>query len=378
MGQHALLSPSASQRWLNCTAAPLLEAKEPDKETDFTREGTLAHAMCAKHIKEFYGLPLGDEPDEIEELSPKYYAPEMDEHVGTYTTYVCECYERAKKATKDAKLFIETRLDLTAFIPDAFGTADAIIITDGVMEVIDFKYGKGVKVEAEGNTQMRIYALGAYELFSWIYDIRAVRMTIIQPRLGNFTAEEMPADDLKAWGKYVLRPRASEAVSGRGVQKPGAWCKFCKIAGKCKALAATCASLAERGTLSPDELGKDILPMLPVVKSWVTRAEDEALKMALSGETITGYKLVEGRSNRIITDPEKVVDALRENGFGDEVIYKPKELCTLTGLEAAVGRKKLGELIGKYIDKPQGKPTLAPLSDKRPAINPADDFDGID
>lgn len=379
---HALLSPSAAHRWINCTAAPRLEADVEDKGSEFAAEGTLAHAYCTQKLKAFLGLPTEDEAKEIAELNDRYHTGEMDEYTDTYKTIVLEKYNAARAKTKDALLLIETRLDFSEYVPDAFGTADAIIIADGTMEVIDFKYGKGVKVSAEDNPQMKIYALGAYEKFSFEYKIDRVRMTIIQPRIENFSEWELSVSELMAWTDSVLTPKAQQAYKGDGPQVPGDWCQFCKVKSSCRALTQKCIEAAKNHPdpklISPDELAADVLPMLATVKTWLAGVEDYALQQALSGVQLAGWKVVEGRSVRKITDQDGAALALNKAGYKTTEIYKPQELRTITDLEKLTGKKQFAAICGDFIEKPQGKPTLAPESDKRPAIDPlADDFKDV-
>ena len=379
---HALLSPSAAHRWINCTAAPRLEADVEDKGSEFAAEGTLAHAYCAQKLKAFLGLPTEDEAKEIAELNDRYHTGEMDEYTDTYKTIVLEKYNAARAKTKDALLLIETRLDFSEYVPDAFGTADAIIIADGTMEVIDFKYGKGVKVSAEDNPQMKIYALGAYEKFSFEYKIDRVRMTIIQPRIENFSEWELSVSELMEWTDSVLTPKAQQAYKGDGPQVPGDWCQFCKVKSNCRALTNQCISVAanhpDPKLISANELATDVLPILATVKTWLAGVEDYALQQALSGVQLAGWKVVEGRSVRKITDQDGAALALNKAGYKTTEIYKPQELRTITDLEKLTGKKQFAAICGDFIEKPQGKPTLAPESDKRPAIDPlADDFKDV-
>lgn len=380
MGAHALLSPSASHRWLHCTAAPRLEEGVEDKGSSFAMEGSLAHAVCAQKLKTFLGLSTAAEDKEIAELSLAVLLDgEMEENTDTYVTIVLEKYNAARALVKDAQLLIETRLSFSKYIPDAFGTADAIIIADGTMEVIDFKYGKGVKVSATENPQMMIYGLGAYDQFSFDYDIRDVRMTIVQPRIDNLSEYELSAEDLLGWATSTLKPKAKEAYSGEGKQKPGAWCQFCKVKSSCRALTELCTgAVKDPQLMTAEEIAKDVLPMLAAVKTWLSGVEEYALGQALAGVLFPGWKIVEGRSVRKITDTEGAAAELTKAGYLPEQIYKPTEMRTITELEKLVGKKQFGTIVGDFIEKPQGKPTLAPDSDKRKAIDPvADDFKDV-
>lgn len=380
MAGHALLSPSASHRWLHCTAAPRLEEGIKDEGSDYAAEGTLAHAYCAMKLKNFLGLPTDGEKEEIAALQEKYGTGEMAEYTDTYVTIVLEKYNAARAATPDAQLLVETRLDFSDYVPEAFGTADAIIIADGTMEVIDFKYGKGVKVSAVENPQMMIYALGAYARFAFEYRIDNLRATIVQPRIDNLSEYEITVEELTAWAANVLTPAAEKAYKGEGPQTPGAWCQFCKVKNQCRALASKCKEVVavDPKLITSEELAKDVLPMVPIVKTWISGVEDFALAQALNGVQLPGWKIVEGRSVRKITDTDSVAAVLTKNGYKQNDIFKPVEMRTITDLEKLVGKKQFAAMCGEWINKPQGKPTLAPEGDKRKAIDPiADDFKGI-
>lgn len=380
MSSHALLSPSASHRWLHCTAAPRLEEGIKDEGSDYAAEGTLAHAYCAMKLKEFLGLSTDGEKEEIAALQEKYGTGEMSEYTDTYATIVLEKFNAARAVTPDAQLLVETRLDFSDYVPEAFGTADAIIIADGTMEIIDFKYGKGVKVSAVENPQMMIYALGAYARFAFEYRIDNLRATIVQPRIDNLSEYEITVEELTSWASNVLTPAAEKAYKGEGPQTPGSWCQFCKVKNQCRALADKCkaAVAVDPKLITPEELAKDVLPMVPIVKTWISGVEEFALAQALSGVQLPGWKIVEGRSIRKITDTDSVADALTKSGYTQSDIYKPIEMRTITELEKLVGKKQFAALCGEWVNKPQGKPTLAQESDKRKAIDPiADDFKGI-
>lgn len=377
---HALLSPSAAHRWLHCTAAPRLEQYAPDTGSTFAEEGTLAHAYCAKKLKEVLGQATESEDREIAELAAAYHTGEMDEYTETYRTIVLEKWNEARAKTRDAQLLVEVKLDFGEWMPEAFGTADAVIIADDMMEVIDFKYGKGVKVDSEENPQMKIYALGAWQRFSFEYNIRRVRMTIVQPRIDNLSEWELSVTELLAWAKYELRPKAKEAFGPKGRQEPGEWCRFCKVKAVCRALAdQTFAAVEEHpdpATISPEDMAKVILPMLETVKTWLKGVEEYTLEQALQGVTYEGWKLVAGRSVRKITDQGAVIDALQAADYAEETYLKPRELKTITELEKLLGKKTFGALCGEWIDKPLGKPTLVPESDKRAPLS-GDDLAGM-
>lgn len=380
-GQHALLSPSAAHRWLHCTPAPRLEADAPDAPSAYAEEGTLAHAIGARKLKEFMKQPTDDERAEIEQLSERYYSGEMEEYTDTYASIVLEKLTAARTTTPDAELLVESRLDFGDFVPDAFGTADALIIADGLMEVVDLKYGKGVKVDAADNAQMMIYGLGAYLAHNYAYLIERLRLTIVQPRIDNISEFEISVADLLAWAESTLRPLAAKAFRGEGEQTPGDWCRFCKVKGNCRALAKQCADAVDAHTdvrlIDKATMERDILPRLEMMKSWLSSIEEYALAQALAGVEYTGYKLVEGRSIRRITDPDAVRRSLMGLGLSEADIMKPAELRGLSDLEKLVGKKQFAAACADYIIKPQGKPTLVVASDKRPVYNGGNDFDNF-
>lgn len=378
---HALLSPSSAMRWLNCTASPRLEAMFPEETSAFAEEGTLAHAYCARGLKKYIKQVTTGEDYEINSLK-QYHTGEMDEYTQEYIDTVTAQLEKARKKTKDAQLFVEVRLDFSKYIPESFGTSDAVIINDGTMEVVDFKYGKGVKVNAENNPQMMIYALGAYERFSFEYDIKDISMTIIQPRIGNYSTFTISVKDLLKWSEVTLVPKSKEAFSDNGIQKAGDWCRFCKARHTCVALAKySICTIADAGNklLTTDDMSKLVLPRLEVMKKWISDIETYTLEQALKGVKYYGFKLVEGRSNRKIVDSDAVRALLNTNGYEQSDYMKPSELRSITDLEKLIGKKKFSELCGNYIDKPQGKPVLVNKDDKRAEWNSTEmDFKDVE
>ncbi|RKD26707.1 hypothetical protein BEP19_16005 [Ammoniphilus oxalaticus] len=373
---HAKLSASGSSRWMTCTPSAALENELPDTTSVFAEEGTAAHELSEIFLLHEIG-EISQRARTLRrnkfERENEYYSQAMEDHVQSYVDVVVERINEAKASTPDALVMIEQRLDFSRWVPEGFGTGDVLIIADGQLEVIDLKFGQGVPVSAENNSQMRLYGLGAYDRYSMLYDIDRVRMTIVQPRLDSISSETLSADDLLAWGDTEVKPKADMAWEGEGDFVSGEHCRFCKIAPTCRARARENLKLAEFDfadppTLSNDEIAR-ILEQADELQKWAKDIKDYALEQAEKhGVKFSGWKLVEGRSNRRYSDPEEVAHTLHENGFDEEVIFRPREIKTITALEREIGKKTFSEVLGDLIVKPQGKPTLAPVSDKRPEL----------
>ena len=372
MGAHAVLSPSAAHRWSHCTACLKLEQTIPDTGSSYAAEGTLAHSLAELCLrKHFDNIPDDEYVRRLGEIrSDPMFNPEMESYVGLYIdTVLGVCY-----AFLDPPYVVaEKRLDISHIAPECFGTADCIVINADTLHVFDLKYGKGVPVSAEGNPQLRLYALGALRAYSMLYDIRTVTMHIVQPRLDNYSEETLTVDALTAWGK-TIKGKAEEAYSGTGTFCAGEWCRFCKAKSVCRARAEAMLALEEpkqrmeQGeTLADDEIG-GILLRAQTLENWVKGLETYVQEKLLAGGEIPGWKLVEGRSVRTITDTDRAFEVLTGSGYDADLLYERKPLG-LTALEKLCGKKKLTELIGSYITKPAGKPTLAPESDKRKALS---------
>lgn len=381
---HALLSPSGASRWLACTPSARLEQSFPDRAGEAAQEGTLAHALAELLLKHKLGLVIKNTYSrELQAImTDKLFSEEMLEFIETYTDFVIEQFELAKMQTKDAMIFLETRLDMSDYVPDGFGTGDVCIVADGVLDFIDLKYGKGVPVYAEENKQMMLYALGALKEYSHLYDIHTVRMTINQPRLDSISSWEITVNDLTLWAEKVLKPKAQLAFEGKGEFNPGKACQFCKAKAICRANADYQLRLADMEfrvpeLLEPDEVA-EILKRKAQFLSWLTSVSDYALLEAVhNGAEWPGFKLVEGRSNRKYVDETKVAETLVKAGFGDDVIYT-KKLLGITAMEKAIGKKPFTLHLAEHITKPQGSPTLVEESDKRPIFEKSntamDDF----
>ena len=372
---HAILSPSGASRWLNCTPSARLEQKFPDSSGDAAKEGTLAHELGETLLKHHFGLTKWAEKNKAVNAieSNSMYNADMQEHVDSYIAFVVETFEAARAITKDAVLQIEAQLNLTDYVPEGFGTGDAVIIADGTLDIIDLKYGKGVQVSCENNKQMMLYALGALREYDFMYDIRTVRMTIYQPRMDNISSFEMSVVDLQAWAEDELKPLAQMAFDGIGEYKVGNHCRFCRAKAQCKALADENLKLAkydfEETALLTDSEISDILSRASAFKNWIDSVEEYALAQAIeNGKHWPGYKLVEGRSNRVYSDKDKVAETLVDAGFKEDLIYK-KELLGITAMEKAITKKTFDTVLGGLIIKPAGKPTLVPETDKLTEIN---------
>lgn len=375
---HAILSPSGASRWLNCTPSARLEQNFPDSSGEAAKEGTLAHELGETMLRHQFGKLLDSEANEIIERIERdpRFTPDMMDHAANYAHYVIEAFFNAQRQTKDAVIQIEAQLNLTDYVPEGFGTGDAVIIADGTMDIIDLKYGKGVQVSCENNKQMMLYALGALREFDYMYDIKIVRMTIYQPRMDNISSFEMTVADLQTWAESKLKPLAQLAFDGLGEFKVGDHCRFCRAKAQCKANAGENLKMAQydfaESVLLTDVEISDILSRASVFKSWLTSIEEMALTEATeNGKQWPGFKLVEGRSNRVYSDEEKVAMALLKNGYGEDQIYT-KKILGITAMEKTITKKTFESLLGDLIIKPQGKPTLVPESDKRVAWNSAE------
>ncbi len=366
MAKHAVLSASSSERWLNCPpSARLCEAYE-DKGSDYAAEGTDAHTLCEYRLKQALGIPA---EDPIENLA--WYNEEMEECAAGYAAYVVELLETAKLTCSDPVVMIEQRVDFSRWVQDGFGTADCILIADGVLNIVDYKHGKGVEVSAEGNTQLSLYSLGALEIFDGIYDIDRVCVHIFQPRKSNVVSSTMDKSDLYEWADTELTQKAQLAYEGQGDFSCGEWCRFCKAKAECRERAEANLALAQYEFQSPalldDEEIADILGKVDALTAWASDVKEYALQQAVSGKEWTGWKLVEGRSNRKYTSESAVAATVEGAGFDP---YERKVLG-VTAMQKLLGKTRFEELLAPYIEKPQGKPTLVPESDKRPAMNTA-------
>ena len=379
MRSHAKLSPSGASRWIKCTAAPSLEAEYPETSSSYAEEGTFAHSLAELCTRSALGeIKKTEYQKELKALqTSEFYNQEMLEHCEEYSTYIVNKLAELKEACPDAFAELEVKLDLTEYVPEGFGTADCIIIAEPKIQVIDFKYGKGVKVEAEGNIQMELYALGALLKYGSLYDVETVGMTIVQPRLGGISEAEIDVGALRAWATTTIKPQAKTAFEGPGAFFPSEeTCKFCKAAKDCKARADHFVSLFDdnpiTGTLTAKEAGA-LLEMADGMETWLKDLKEKVTESLFQGTPIPGWKLVEGRSNRVIgCEEDELAEILRTKGKLKKADVYTMKVITLTQIEKLLGKKKTEEILGDKITKPAGAPTLARADDKRPEIFPAE------
>jgi len=369
---HAKLSASGSEKWMTCTPSAKMEESFPDEHSVFAAEGTFAHAVFESELLQFLGRHYEDlNPADVEQ----YDSPALRDHVMDAVRAVIERIKEAYKVCKDPKILIEQRLDFSPWVPEGFGTGDAVIITDDLIEVMDLKYGKGIVVDAINNSQMRLYGLGAYNEMAHLYNIKRVRMTILQPRLNNYPVEEMSIEKLLDWARDEVNPKAKLAWVGEGDLVAGDHCSscFCRARFQCPERAKIAYDLAQQDfalkepRLLTIEQIATVLSKADIAIDWLNDVKTYALKQAERGEAIPGYKLVEGRSNRKYTDQDEVAQKLIESGIDEAVIYE-KSLLGITAMEKVLGKKLFAHLLEDLIVKPIGKPTLVPAGDKRPAL----------
>ncbi len=361
---HAVLSASSSDRWLHCPPSARLSENYPDHGSDYAAEGTDAHALCEYKLKCALGRPAKDPVPNL-----TWYNAEMEECAEQYVAYVWELVEEAKGHCSDPVVLIEQKVDFSRWVPHGFGTADCIIIADSLLNVVDYKHGQGVEVSAVDNPQMKLYALGALEIFDVLYDIDTVQMSIFQPRKANVSVFRMPKDDLLEWADTELSKKAKLAANGQGDFSCGEWCRFCKARADCRERARYNLELAKYEFASPalleDSEIADILGRIDSLTEWASDVKEYALQQAITGKEWSGWKLVEGRSNRRYTDENAVIQAAHTAGYTD--IFR-KSLIPITEMEKLMGKTAFVEILGKLVTKPHGKPTLVPASDRRPAI----------
>ena len=373
MANHAVLSASASHRWLNCPPSVRLTERIPDNGSIYAAEGSEAHELCECKLRQLLGMEAHNPLDTP--IGLRYYDGTMEDAATGYAAFVLELLEEIRKTCSDPIVMVEQKLDYSRWVKDGYGTGDAVIVADGTLHVVDFKYGTGVPVSAEGNSQMCLYALGALDMFGELYDIDTVVTTIYQPRLASISTDMISKTDLLDWAENTLRPLADQAYKGEGDLNAGSWCRFCKLRNTCRKRAEANLAVAQHDfklppTLSDEEIAV-ILDKLDDLIGWASDIKEYALNAALLGKHFDGWKLVEGRSNRRYTDEAAVAQIVSETGRDP---YEHK-LLGITAMEKLFGKKQFATLLSDLVERPQGKPVLVPASDKRPEMtNAKNDF----
>ena len=364
--KHAILSPSASHIWLRCTRAPRMCEDLPDQQTDYARQGTQAHSLCQYKLEKALGYDVRDPREELDLLDE-----EMESCSDDYVQFVMQLLSEMRQTCSDPVILIEQRLDFSEWVPDGFGYGDCILVADGAIHVIDFKYGEGVLVDARENSQMMCYALGAINLLDNLYDISSVSMTIFQPRRENVSTWTQDKFELLGWADTVLKPAADLAYKGEGTFCAGEHCRFCRARATCRARAEYNLELARYDFAMPDTLEDDeisaILSKIDSLTSWAADIREYALSQALSGKHFEGFKVVNGRSVRRYTSETDVAKAVTAAGFDP---YE-RSILGITAMTKLLGKRRFEEILGQFVIKAPGKPTLVPESDKRQAANSA-------
>lgn len=377
MTKHATLSASSAERWINCPGSVHMASLFPSSTSKAAEEGTLAHELAEHLINKQKVKSVEKKIKAFYEANPdvKGSVQEMADYIVPYVEYVNETFRKVQAKDSAAVLLTEQRVDFSEYVPDGFGTSDVVIIGDDEITVVDLKYGKGVEVSAEGNPQIRLYALGAINMFDLMYEFKSVNMVIYQPRRESISQESMSVKDLQEWADEVVKPAAGLALSDKPPYCPGEWCTshFCPGAGACKARAKYVLELERHSGKDPallsDAETADCIGRAEDLAKWAKALGAYALDSALNGHAIPGYKVVEGRANRIYKDSDAVAKAVVGAGFDEAMIYK-RELIGITDMEKLLTKKKFNEILKDLVIKPQGAPKLVPETDKRAEFKP--------
>lgn len=357
-----------------------MEEGLPNRSSEFADEGTLAHEFGDLSLRRYLGkTSAAVYLNKVAELRKnKLYFKGMENEVEKYTAFVVDALADARAVTPDATLFVEQRLDFSEYVPDGFGTGDAVIVGDGVLHVVDLKFGRGVLVEAEGNPQLMLYALGALHDFGLLYDVKSVRVTVAQVRLNSIQSHEISVPDLLNWAETVVRPKAAAADKGEGVHVAGEHCRWCKAKATCRAFADLATGLARHDFAPPETLTDaelcDMFAKLPLLADYAKAVGEHMRDRAAAGHKWPGLKLVAGQGRRTWGDAEAAKKALKALGLKPADYLKPQELRGLGEVADLVSKDTWEEKLSGFIVKSIGAPCLVPDADKRPPISAADDF----
>lgn len=388
--QHAVLSASSAHRWVNCPPSARLAEQLPDQTSSYAEAGRVAHAIAELKARKYFLEPMGTRTYNAQlkklQTNPNY-DKSMEENTDTYLEVLKETALDFEKAPFVA---LETRVNFSDYVPEGFGTADCIMIGAGTIVIIDYKNGAGVPVEAEENPQMKLYALGALQIFAPIYgdSIQRAVMKIVQPNAGGTKIWETTVKTLKAWAADTVMPVAQMAYEGQGEFHTGDWCRFCPANAQCSARARQMLELEPMVgakpllSVAPGETSKnasallsdaevgDVLRRAQTLADWVEDLKEYALSATLAGRQIAGFKAVAGKSSREWNNQDAAFQTLQQRGVAEALLWERKP-CSVAGLEKALGKKAFAEAAEGLVVKKPGKPTLVPDSDKRPAYNAA-------
>lgn len=373
--KHALLGASSAARWIACTPSARVTEHLPGETSKYAEEGTRAHEVCEGTLRHRLAEWEHDQPVNFLLKAPDN-PPEMIKAANQYVDFV---HLQWGLYLHQPEVFIEQEVDVSQWVPGGFGTCDCLLIGDGILHIIDFKYGQGVPVNPERNPQLMYYALGAYALFEGIEEVSTVRLSIVQPRMQEEPQTwEISLADLLTWAREVLRPAAEMAWKGEGVYHPGGHCRFCKAYPSCRAWQKQYGPLAgfepypEPATLSDEELG-GWLAKVQGLAAYAKDLEDYAHDALLAGRSLPGWKLVQGRSTRKWTDQDAAFQQMERSGIDEALLYTRTPI-SLTVAEKMIGKKKFAELMSAFITKAPGAPKLAAASDPRPEYNALEGF----
>lgn len=397
---HSALGPSSADRWINCPGSVRYTSKLADEDSKFSAEGSAAHTVSewCRHRNCSASSFLGQEIHSRHTKHVIIVDEEMVEGVDAFVEYV---------ENLPGQALIEARVRYASYVPGGFGTLDDGRLNDGTCYITDFKYGKGVQVFAKENSQLKLYALGVYLEYSYLYDIKEFVLCIFQPRLDHIDKWTISIRDLLAWAANVARPAALEALSLEAKFRAGDWCTkgFCKVRNTCTTRASKvirdiagefedldvvadaidsgyvplpseqCATIIEGAPFLGNTQAANLLQkVVPFAKAWCKDLEHYALSELAKGNAFGDYKLVAGRSKRQwCLDVDAMKTLWKQYGLAADTLFDVK-VKTVPKVEKLLGKKHELLAVRGLIDKQPGKPTLAPGSDPRPALTNIEEF----
>lgn len=387
---HSPYGPSQAHAWEKCPQYVKVQAMFPEATSSYAEAGRLAHSIAEYKARTYFHEPVGKRAYNARLKKFKaepHYDPAMEEATELYLETLKEL---ALSFSTPPFVALETMVSYTDWVPEGFGTSDCVMIGSGRIIVIDYKNGAGVPVEAEDNSQMKLYALGALQTFRPIYGdtLQEATLVIVQPHAGGVKRWDTTVAEVLKWGAEVIGPAALRAREATEPACPGDWCRFCKGKSQCTARAKQMLDAGRQFQQAPaagsekipedysgplltdEEVGAALAAGAGLV-AWYKDLEAYALLACLDGREIPGFKAVEGRGSRDWVDLDAAFKALQERGVAEAMLYERKPV-TAPALEKALGKKAFAEVADGLVRKQPGKPTLVPSSDKRPPYNAAE------